>query len=214
MHDGLRNKAHNHSRAPVLMPHPASEIAQARLGYHPCRMEHWESSEVVYRGKLVNLRTGQVRLDDGSTAFREVVEHAGGVGVVPCLGDSVALIRQYRIAIDRDLFEIPAGKLEAGDTPEVRAAAELVEETGYTAGRFVPIGGIYPSCGFLTEKIYLFLAFDLTAGAQRLEADERIEVVHLPLENVRRMLRAHEFEDAKTVAGLYALFDYLAQDGN
>ena len=175
-------------------------------------MEHWDSSEVVYRGKLVNLRTGQVRLDEGSMAFREVVEHAGGVGVVPCLGDSVVLIRQYRIAIDRELFEIPAGKLEPGDSPENRAAAELLEETGYTAEQLVSIGGIYPSCGFLTEKIHLFLAFNLTAGEQQLEADERIEVVQLPLEQARQMLRENQFEDAKTVAGLYALFDYLARN--
>lgn len=175
-------------------------------------MEHWDTSEVIYRGNLVNLRTGQVRLDDGNTAFREVVEHAGGVGVVPCLGDAVALIRQYRVAIDRELLEIPAGKLETGDTPEQRAAAELAEETGYTAGRLVPIGGIYPSCGFLTEKIHLFLAFELTAGEQQLEADERIEVVHLRLDQARQMLHANQFEDAKTVAGLYALFDYLERN--
>lgn len=175
-------------------------------------MEHWDRSEIVYRGKIVNLRTGHVRLDDGSTAFREIVEHAGGVAVVPYLGDGVALIRQYRVAIGRELLEIPAGKIEGGESPETRAAAELAEETGYTAKRLLPIGAIYPSCGFLTEKIHLFLGLDLSAGEQRLEPDERIEVVHLSLDTVRTMLRHHQFQDAKTVAGLYALFDYLERD--
>ncbi len=172
-------------------------------------MESWLRSETRYAGKLVTLRTGDVQLDDGSEAFREVIEHNGGVGVVPCLGESVVLIRQFRVAIGKEILEIPAGKLEGDEPPEHRAHAELEEEAGYQAGRLISAGGIYPSVGFLTERIHLFLAFDLTQTAQRLEPDERIDIVEVPLPEIRRMLRENALEDAKTIVGLHALLHHL-----
>jgi len=172
-------------------------------------METWTSRETVYQGKLVRLDCGIVRLDDGLEARREVLVHPGGVAVVPVHGDSVVLVRQFRIAIGRDLLEIPAGKLEPGDTPERRARTELEEETGLRAGRLVAAGSFYPSPGFLSELIHLFLAFDLAEIPARPEWDERIEVVRVPLAEARAQLRMHVIEDGKTRAGLYALFDHL-----
>lgn len=171
-------------------------------------METWLRSERIYTGKIINLQTGQVRLDDGVEAFREVVEHPGGVGVVPCLGESVMLCRQYRIAVGKPVLEIPAGKLEPGDAPEHRARVELEEETGLVAARIVPAGRFYPSPGVLSETIHLFLAFDLARTAQKPEDDERIELVELPLDEAKRRLTANEFDDAKTIIGLYALLAY------
>lgn len=172
-------------------------------------METWIDSELQYSGRIVSLRTGTIRLADGSEAFREIVEHPGGVGVVPWLGDRVVLAKQYRLAIGREVVEIPAGKLEGGESPEERGRAELEEEVGYAAETLVPIGSIFPSVGFLTEEIHLFIATNLTKTQQRLEVDERIEVVEYTLDQIRDGLRSFGFRDAKTVAGLYALLNWL-----
>jgi ADP-ribose pyrophosphatase len=172
-------------------------------------METWISRETVYNGKLLRLDRGTVRLDDGREAQREVVVHPGGVAIVPVLGGAVVLVRQFRIAVARDMLEIPAGKFERGDTPEHRARIELEEETGFSPGRLLPIGRMYPSVGFLTEALHLFLAFDLREVGPRPEWDERIEIVKMPIAEVRAGLKAHEFEDGKTRVGLHALLDHL-----
>jgi ADP-ribose pyrophosphatase len=172
-------------------------------------METWISRETVFNGKLLRLDRGTVRLDDGREAQREVVVHPGGVAIVPVLGDTVVFVRQFRIAIGREVLEIPAGKFEPGDTPEHRARIELEEETGLSPGRLLPIGRMYPSVGFLTESLHLFLAFDLREVGPRPEWDERIEIVKMPIVEVRTRLKAYEFDDGKTRVGLHALLDHL-----
>jgi len=172
-------------------------------------METWIRRETKFTGKIIRIDAGTVRLDDGREAQREVMVHPGGVGVLPVLGDAVVLVRQFRIAIGRDMLEIPAGKFEPGDTPERRALVELEEETGYAAGRLEPIGRMYPSVGIMSEALHLFLAFDLRPVPARPEWDEQIEVVTMPLAEVRAGLRAHSFEDAKTRIALHALVDRL-----
>lgn len=172
-------------------------------------METWISRKTVYDGRIFRVDSGRVRLDDGTETGRDVIVHAGAVGVVPVIDGRVIFVRQYRIAIERELIEIPAGKLEPGDTPEQRAQVELAEEIGFVAGKLVPAGALLPSVGILTERIHLFLAFDLRPESRDADGDERIEVVPMPLNDVRARLRAGEFEDAKTVAGLHALFAHL-----
>ena len=172
-------------------------------------METWIDSERLYEGKVVCLRVGHVSMDDGTIAMREVVEHPGGVAVVPLLDDSVVLIRQYRVAIGQDILEIPAGKIEGPEDPEHRGRCELEEETGYRAGRMVSLGSIYASVGYTTEEIHLFAALDLEKVGQSLETDECIEVVPIPIAELERMMAANELKDAKTLVGLDALFRYL-----
>ncbi len=172
-------------------------------------MEEWTDSKRVFEGRIFNVRAGEARLADGVIAPREVVEHPGGVGIVPVLDGRVALIRQYRIAVGETVLEIPAGKLEPGEDPAERARLELLEETGYRAGRLVPAGMIYASAGYTSEQIHLFLAFDLEYIGQALEFDERIAPAELALEDLARMLRDHVIADAKTVVALERLFDYL-----
>ncbi|MCX5772867.1 MAG: NUDIX hydrolase [Candidatus Hydrogenedentes bacterium] len=172
-------------------------------------MEEWVDSKQVYAGKIVGLRVGEVRLDGGVLAFREVVEHPGGVGIVPVLDDSVLLVRQYRIAVGRDVLEIPAGKREGEEAIEHRARCELEEETGYRAGRLVPAGSIYASVGYCSEEIFLFLAFDLKKVGQNLEFDEQIELVRIPLVEIPQRLAAGEFKDSKTIIALHALLAHL-----
>ena len=154
---------------------------------------------------------GTVELEDGTRAQREVIEHRGAAGVAAYTGDRVVLVRQFRIAAGKYLLEIPAGKLEAGDSATSRAEKELEEETGYRCRRLLPAGVVYPSAGILTERIHLFLGLDLQKTEQRLDEDERIEIVELPLEDVRARLDRHEFEDAKTVVALYALLSHLTK---
>lgn len=172
-------------------------------------MELWAENDILYDGKVVRLRVGEVILDDGRRALREVVEHPGGVCVIPFTGDSVIFVKQFRIALGKELLEAPAGKIEAGEAPAYRAACELEEETGYRAGALLPVGGVYASVGFCSEKIHLFLGLELVKTQQRLDDDERIELVTMPLDDVRRMLRENGFEDAKTVVGLHALLAHL-----
>lgn len=168
-------------------------------------METWIESETLYEGKIVTLKRGRVRLEDGREAEREIVEHNGAVVIAPRLGDSVVLVRQYRVALGKELLELPAGKLEGEEEPVERGRLELEEETGYRAHHMIPAGHFYPSCGFLTEKLYLFIALDLEKTQQRLEWDEDIEVVEMPLSQAQQRLRTHAFEDAKTIIGLHAL---------
>jgi ADP-ribose pyrophosphatase len=176
-------------------------------------LETWIDSKTVYEGRIVNLKIGNVRLDDGSVAFREVVQHPGGVTLVPYHNGKVVFVHQYRIAIGRDMLELPAGKLEGGEDPVERARAELKEETGYTAGRIVPVGSIFSSVGYTSEEIHLFLALDLEKGGQALEEDERIEVVEMPLDEICAQIESGEYQDAKSIAGIWRLKAWI-ESGN
>lgn len=176
-------------------------------------MEIWAENRVLYDGKVVRLRVGEVTLDDGARAGREVIEHPGGVCIAPFTGDSVILVRQFRIALGHYILEAPAGKIEGEeDSPAIRAMNELEEETGYRAGRLVPVGAVYSSVGYCSEKIYLYLGLDLEKTEQRLDEDERIELVEMPIDDVRQGLREHAFEDGKTAIVLQALLYHLDGD--
>ncbi len=172
-------------------------------------MEKWLESERLYEGRIVSLRVGDVRMDDGSVAYREVVEHPGGVGIVPFYDNRIILIRQFRIAINEYVLEIPAGKLEGDEEPSERARRELEEETGYRARTMVSGGDYYASVGYTSEHYHVFLAFDLEHVGQALEEDERIEVVEIPIAEAREALQHNRYKDAKTVVGLLALFSHL-----
>lgn len=163
------------------------------------------SSEYFFEGHIMKARLDEVSLPNGRTAPREICEHLGGVGVLPIDREgNVILVRQFRYAFDTELLEIPAGKMDHG--PEDAAECgkrELKEETGCTAGRFVPLGAMYPSPGFLTEVTYLFAALDLEEGEMQPDEDEFVEVVRLPLAEAAAMIERDEIRDAKTIAAMY-----------
>ena len=188
-------------------------------------MAHWSEKKTVYEGSILTVKSGRVVLDNGESLAFDVVEHAGGVAVVPLLeahagsptghslGPRVLLVRQPRLAIGELLLEIPAGKREgADDDLEARAQAELEEETGYRAGRLVQVADFYVSPGFCTERIVVFLGFELTYVGAHPEATEEISVVRLPLDVVQHMLDEGRFHDSKTIIGLYALLAHLQQE--
>lgn len=160
------------------------------------------ASEEVYAGRVVGLAVDTVR--EGELTYkREVVRHNGGAAVLPYFGDgTVALVRQYRHPTVRYVLELPAGRLEPGERPEESAARELEEELGVVAGRMEQLSEFYTTPGFCAEKLWVFLATDLTETATRRDPDEVIEVVRLPLARALEMIGSREIEDAKTIIGL------------
>ncbi len=160
------------------------------------------SSEEIYGGKIIGVVRDTVREGD-KTYTREVVRHPGGAGVVPYFDDgTIALVSQYRHPTARYVLEIPAGKLDPGELPEQTAARELEEELGVVAGRMEQLSEFYSTPGFCAEKLWVFLATDLSETARSHEEDEIIEIVRLPFTRALEMIASREIEDAKTIIGL------------
>jgi ADP-ribose pyrophosphatase len=166
------------------------------------------SSQRLHTGRIINLDLDTVRFPDGSTGELEMIRHPGASAVVPFVDPPsdpdprVLLIRQFRHAADEFIWEIPAGTLDAGESPEHCAQRELEEETGMRAQRFEHLTTIYTTPGFTDERIHLFLATELTTGAPGREVDEFMEVTMLRWSEVGRMIRRGEVMDAKTLVGL------------
>lgn len=164
------------------------------------------SREDIYSGRIIKLSIETVLLPGGREAKREVVRHPGAVAIVPLISpDEVILIKQFRYCAGKALWEIPAGTLEADETPIECAGRELMEETGYRAGRLEPMGGFFTAPGFCTEFLHLFVATELEPCASKLDDDEQIAVHRLLLEEALRKISSGEIIDAKTMVGLLGL---------
>src|SRR5499427_8185049 len=159
-------------------------------------------SKKVFAGRVFDVTVDTVREGD-STYVREVVHHHGSAVILPAFDDgTIGFVRQYRHPAVKYLLELPAGTLNKREPPAEGAARELEEELGLVAGRLEKLSEFFVSPGFCEEKMWLYLATDLTATAQRLEADEFIEVVRLPIGRALQMITDGEIEDAKTIIGL------------
>ncbi len=159
-------------------------------------------SRELFAGRILSLSLDEIALADQQLEI-ERIRHPGGAAVVPMMPDgSVIMIEQYRYAVDAALWEIPAGRLEPGESPHACAARELEEETGYRAGHLEKLAAIYSAPAYCTEIISIFLATGLTAGRQRLDEDECIRVARLPLGEALQRARAAGVSDAKTLVGL------------
>ena len=160
-------------------------------------------SERLYEGAILNLRRDKVTASSG-TAYREIVEHNGAVAIVALTEDNNILMeRQYRYACGRAILEIPAGKIDKGETDPVAAAVrELREETGYTASEIIHLGDCNPSCAYSEEVIHLYLMRGLTKGERELDDDEVIELIEMPFDEVYEMGVRGEIVDSKTLAAL------------
>lgn len=160
------------------------------------------SSEEVFKGRVVGLHVDTVR-EGEKTYRREVVRHAGGACAVARFEDgTVALVRQYRHPAGRRVLELPAGKLEPGESPELCARRELEEEIGVLPDAFEPLADFYTTPGFCSERLWVFLATGLRKTETKHEDDEVIEVVRVPLAQALAMIHTGEIEDAKTIIGL------------
>jgi ADP-ribose pyrophosphatase len=164
----------------------------------------------IYKGHIVDLRLETVTLPNRVTVTLEMVRHPGAAAIVPVHEDgAVTLVRQYRHAAAGYIWEIPAGKLDAGEEPASCAARELREEAGLTAGELVRLGLIFTAPGFCDERIHLFLARQLTATTQQLDEDEVLSVSRIPLSQALDMIGSGAIQDAKTIAGLHHAAAYL-----
>jgi len=163
-------------------------------------------SDLLYQGKILNLRRDVVRLANGRQASREVVEHVDSVAAVPLLDDGrVVLVQQWRYPVERALLEIPAGIIDPGEQPAEAMRRELTEETGYATGRFELVFSVYLAPGYSQELIHIFLAQDLQPAEAAPDDDEIIQVKKVPFEDAVAACRRGELTDAKTVAGLLAV---------
>lgn len=174
-------------------------------------MPHTEKtleSKEIFNGHVIRVTHDKVLLENGDTSYREIVHHHGGACVLALTdADEVYMVRQYRYALGEEIWELPAGKLEAGEDPFEAAKRELAEECGVTAGNYVDLGCIYPTVGYDSEKIYIWAARDLQTTGQHLDPDEFLDVVKMPFGRVLEMVLSGEIKDSKTVAGVlkYAL---------
>lgn len=175
-------------------------------------MEQKISSEMIYQGRILNVRLDQVLLPNGNKSAREVVELSGAVTIVPVnQAGEVYLVRQYRYPVAELLLELPAGKMEPGESPETCARRELIEETGFTAEKCDYICEFYTTPGCVTEKMYLFLARSLVSGQQNLDEDEFLEVTSVSLDEAVEMIYNGTIKDGKTITGLLAVQRFLTQ---
>jgi len=171
-------------------------------------------STVVYEGPVFGVRRDEVLEPGGVRATREVVTHPGSVVVLPVLDDGrVVLIRQYRHAVRQYLWELVAGRIDAGETPKRAAARELLEETGYRAKRFSVFLDVFPTPGFVEERMFILLAEGLKAGEAQPEEDEKIEVRTYSVKELKQMIRRGKLRDAKSVAGILYYVTFLRKKG-
>ncbi|AEJ43582.1 NUDIX hydrolase [Alicyclobacillus acidocaldarius] len=167
--------------------------------------EQTVAEERLFTGRIIDVRRVTVKLPNGHTSTREVVLHPGAVAVLAEVDPGkVVLVRQFRKPCERELWEIPAGKLEPGEEPERAAARELSEETGYRcAGLLVPVHTFYTAPGFSNEKLHVYYTNDVERGAEHPDGDEFVESQVFSRDEICRMLAAGQIEDAKTLVALY-----------
>lgn len=157
----------------------------------------------VYEGRVLALDVDEVEEPEGVRAKREVVRHRGSVAALPVLDDGrVLLVRQYRYAVDERVWELPAGRLDPGETPETGVLRELEEEVGLRAATLESICTFYTTPGFCDERMFLFRASSLSAVPPRPEEDERIETGTFTLEEARAMIARGEVREGKTLVAL------------
>ncbi|MFT9847423.1 NUDIX hydrolase [Aneurinibacillus sp. REN35] len=163
------------------------------------------TSTPIYDGKIIQVKVDDVELPNGKTAKREIVHHPGAVAVMAITEDNrMIMVRQFRKPLERMLVEIPAGKLEPGEEPEVCAGRELQEETGYTYVSLSHQASFYTSPGFADEIVHLYRAEGVMPGEAQPDEDEFVELMHVTIEEAQQMIAQGDIRDAKTILAVYA----------
>jgi ADP-ribose pyrophosphatase len=167
-------------------------------------------SETIYEGQAFGVRRDELIEPTGIRTTREVVTHPGSVVVLPVLpGGRIVMVRQYRHATRQYLWELVAGRMERGENPKKAAQRELIEETGYRAKKFRVFLDVFPTPGFLEERMYILLAEGVTAGEAQPEEDEKLLVASYTRKQLQQMMRNGKLKDAKSIAGLLFYFSFL-----
>ncbi len=176
--------------------------------------EKWVKTEEIFDGVILHVQKDEIELPGGKHAIRELIRHVGAVCVVPLTDDGeVIMERQYRYAVGETIFEIPAGKLDSkSEDPESAIRRELKEETGYVAGKLIPMGHFYPACAYSDEKIHMYLAMDLKQEERDLDEDEFINLEKIKLEDLAKLIVEGKVPDAKTQAAILRVL-YMKEHG-
>ncbi len=173
-------------------------------------IEQTLSSKELFKGRIITVRLDEVELPDGNKSAREVVDHPGGAGILAVDGEDMWLVRQFRYPYKEVIEEIPAGKLEKGEEAIVTAGRELIEEIGYDCESIEPFGMIYPTPGYTSEHLYIFLARGLKKRETHLDEDEFVSAVKRPIKAVLDDILAGKIKDGKTC---YAVLKYCLLNG-
>ena len=162
------------------------------------------NGEVLYDGYVVRLEKDKVLCPNNNEAYREIVRHSGGAAVLCVTKENkIVLVKQFRYAFNEILLEIPAGKLEKGEMPQASALRELEEEAGYKALSSEHLITIYPTVGYCSEKIYIYVVTDYVVTETNLDENEFVEVVEVTFEEAVNMIKSGEIKDSKTICAIY-----------
>lgn len=171
---------------------------------HPDLTEITVSSQKVFEGELLHVYQDHARLPDGKVKIREYIAHPGAVVIIPLLDNGeLVLERQFRYPLHRDFYELPAGKIDAGEDPLACAQRELLEETGYTAKSWRYLATLYPCIGYSNEKLIYYLAQELTFEGANLDDGEYLEIFTLPPAEALEWIKEGKITDNKSVSGLF-----------
>lgn len=168
------------------------------------------SSDEIYNGRIFKVTKDMALLENGREALREVVHHSGGVTVIPITDNNeIIMVKQYRYPYHKAILEIPAGKLEKGESHYDAGKRELLEETGCTCSEYEFLGEVFPTPAYVTEVIYMYMARGLEFSKQNLDSDEFLDVVKLPVEKAFEMVMNGEIADSKTQIGVLKAYYLL-----
>ena len=171
------------------------------------------SSDRIYSGKMVSLKVDTVEVSEGRTAIREIVNHCGAVCAVGVTEDKkIVLVKQFRKSIEKDIIEIPAGKLEPGEKPDEAIIREFKEETGYEVSNLRYMTYFYTTPGFSDEVGHIYFLDARDKGDTNFDEDEDIEIIELSLRETKEMIYSKEIVDAKTILGIMMYSDYIEKD--
>ncbi len=172
-------------------------------------------SKQVYKGQILAIRVDDLRMPSGNVVEREVVTHGGAVGIIPVTaGKKIILVNQYRHPVAKMLLEIPAGKLDPGETPEECAGRELIEETGWAPGRLTKLATFFTTPGYSNERFHLFAAEDLIAETAAEPEEEIVGMMEVTLAEAIQMVEDGRIEDGKTIAAIGMIKVYLESGGS
>ena len=165
-----------------------------------------KNSKIVYKGKIIEVKVDKIILPSGKETIREVVVFPSTVVVLPIFENKIIFVEQFRYPINKNLLELPAGKVDSGEKSEYTAKRELLEETGFEAKKIKKLAGFYLTPGYSTEFMELYLAYDLKKVSDIEDKDEINKVIFMEIQEVERKLKEGFFEDGKTILALSFYF--------